>query len=154
MEYNQPVKYASFDCSIAVVAKLGQGASLAKCDIKSAFCLFPVHPLGFICWASLSRGPFTIIKPYQWAVPFLALLWNTALHSWNGAFEFGLATVTCTIIWMTSILQVDGVQGNVTPWWPTFLRLQQLLLAPEKNGGLSFSFHLLRHTNGYQSGSF
>lgn len=40
------VRYTSFDLAVAMVAKLGKGALLAKCDIKSAFQLLPVHPGG------------------------------------------------------------------------------------------------------------
>ena len=38
------VKYTSFDDAIRVVQQSGQHCELAKCDIKSAFRLLPVHP--------------------------------------------------------------------------------------------------------------
>lgn len=37
--------YAGFD--LAVAAKVGQGALIAKCDINSDFRLLPMHPLEF-----------------------------------------------------------------------------------------------------------
>ena len=38
------VKFNSFDDAVKLVAELGQGALLAKLDIKSAFRICPVHP--------------------------------------------------------------------------------------------------------------
>lgn len=42
-----PVCYASFDEALCLLRQAGQGAVLAKADIKSAFRLLPVHPQGF-----------------------------------------------------------------------------------------------------------
>lgn len=41
------VKYTSFDSVIQMIAKIGQGAFIAKCDIKSAFRLLPICPGDF-----------------------------------------------------------------------------------------------------------
>jgi hypothetical protein len=38
------VKYSSFDDAIKLVQKAGRDCKLAKCDIKSAFRLLPIHP--------------------------------------------------------------------------------------------------------------
>ena len=38
------VKYTSFDEAVRIVQKAGQNCELAKCDIKSAFRLLPIHP--------------------------------------------------------------------------------------------------------------
>ncbi|XP_054839956.1 uncharacterized protein LOC129332750 [Eublepharis macularius] len=38
------VRYTSFDQAVKVVRRCGVGALMAKCDIKSAFRLLPVHP--------------------------------------------------------------------------------------------------------------
>lgn len=37
------VRYTSFNHAVARVRKCGIGACMAKVDIKSAFCLLPVH---------------------------------------------------------------------------------------------------------------
>nr|XP_008117750.1 PREDICTED: uncharacterized protein LOC103280454 [Anolis carolinensis] len=41
------VRYTSFDDAVLRVRRQGPGAELAKCDIKSAFRLLPVHPQDF-----------------------------------------------------------------------------------------------------------
>jgi hypothetical protein len=41
------VKYTSFDDVIQMIAQFGKGAFIAKCDIKSAFRLLPIHPGDF-----------------------------------------------------------------------------------------------------------
>ncbi|XP_067322974.1 uncharacterized protein [Anolis sagrei] len=41
------VSYTSFDTAVRLVRRYGPGAELAKCDIKSAFRLLPVHPADF-----------------------------------------------------------------------------------------------------------
>ncbi|XP_062828282.1 uncharacterized protein LOC134296685 isoform X1 [Anolis carolinensis] len=41
------VHYTSFDSAVRKVRSRGPAAELAKCDIKSAFRLLPVHPLDF-----------------------------------------------------------------------------------------------------------
>ena len=38
------LSYITVDSAIAEIMKLGRGTLLAKVDIKSAFCLLPVHP--------------------------------------------------------------------------------------------------------------
>lgn len=50
------VRYASFNSAIAMVASLGQGAWVAKCDIESAFRLLPVNPLDFNLWGFHLQG--------------------------------------------------------------------------------------------------
>ena len=39
-----PLRYSTVFDAMDVVMKLGRGAKMAKIDIKSAFCLCPVHP--------------------------------------------------------------------------------------------------------------
>lgn len=41
------VHYMSFDRAMALVKGCDIGAELVKYDIKSAFCLLPVHPANF-----------------------------------------------------------------------------------------------------------
>ena len=41
------VQFASVDASMALMRSFGADAELAKCDIKSAFRLLPVHPADF-----------------------------------------------------------------------------------------------------------
>ena len=38
------VKYSCFDDTVAIVQQSGPNCDLAKCDIKSAFRLLPIHP--------------------------------------------------------------------------------------------------------------
>ena len=38
------VKYSSFDDAIRIVQQAGHNCELAKCDVKSAFRLLPIHP--------------------------------------------------------------------------------------------------------------
>lgn len=42
------VHYASFDDALCVIRGVGGSALLPKVDIKSAFCLLPIHPSAFI----------------------------------------------------------------------------------------------------------
>ena len=41
------VKYAKFDDAITIVQQKGRDCLLAKCDVKSAFRLLPIHPSDF-----------------------------------------------------------------------------------------------------------
>ena len=38
------VKYASFDDAVTIVKQSGKNCDMAKCDVKSAFRLLPIHP--------------------------------------------------------------------------------------------------------------
>lgn len=44
---NASVQYASFDDALNLLRFYGRGALMAKADIKSAFRLLPINPLGF-----------------------------------------------------------------------------------------------------------
>lgn len=57
-----PDSYSSFDEALVLLRHFGQGALLAKADIKPAFCLLPVHPQGFILLVSNSRTNFILIN--------------------------------------------------------------------------------------------
>ena len=50
------VKFNSFDDAVRLVAQLGQGALLAKLDIKSAFRICPVHPADWHLLGFTFRG--------------------------------------------------------------------------------------------------
>lgn len=52
------VKYTSFDQAAAVVRGCGVGAEMAKCDIKSAVCLLPVHSDDFELLGFSFQGEF------------------------------------------------------------------------------------------------
>ena len=41
------VRYTNFDEAVSMVAAAGNGALLAKADVKSAFRLLPIHPEDF-----------------------------------------------------------------------------------------------------------
>lgn len=46
----------------------GAGAELAKCDIKSAFRLLPVHPADFELLSFSFKGNFMWTKLFPWVV--------------------------------------------------------------------------------------
>lgn len=52
------VRYTSFDQAVSVVHDCGVGAGMAKCDIKSAFCLLPVHHDDFELLGFAFQGEF------------------------------------------------------------------------------------------------
>ncbi|XP_054843457.1 uncharacterized protein LOC129335043 [Eublepharis macularius] len=52
------VRYTSFDQAVKVVRRCGVGAEMAKCDIKSAFRLLPVHPDDFELLGFSFEGQF------------------------------------------------------------------------------------------------
>lgn len=59
------VRYTSFDQAVQMVKRCGPGAEMAKCDIKSAFRLLPVHPedfdlLGFM-FEGVAHGVFYLL---------------------------------------------------------------------------------------------
>lgn len=76
------VHYTSFDTTIRMIRACGVGAELAKCDVKSAFRLLPVHPADF---ELLGLGFFIIwTEPFLWGVLFHARPLNPLVPSWNG----------------------------------------------------------------------
>lgn len=50
------VRYASFDVAVEMIKEPGPAALLAKCDVTSAFRLFPVHPEGFDLLGFMCKG--------------------------------------------------------------------------------------------------
>lgn len=62
------VKYTSFDSVIQMIAKIGQGAFIAKCDIKSAldFCQCVQGILTYLVLCLMACS--TLISVYQWGV--------------------------------------------------------------------------------------
>ena len=52
------VRYTSLDEAVCMVRKCGVGAELAKCDVKSAFRLLPVHPRDFDLLGFHFQGAF------------------------------------------------------------------------------------------------
>ena len=52
------VKYARFDDAITLIQKTGVEANLAKCDVKSAFRLLPVHPNDYELLGFTFEGSF------------------------------------------------------------------------------------------------
>ena len=54
------VHYTFFDEAVHMVQKCGVGVELAKCDIKLAFRIFPVHPLDFDLLGFHFQGSFYI----------------------------------------------------------------------------------------------
>lgn len=54
------VQYTSFDKAVCLVHKSGISAELAKCDIKLAFRLLPVHPDDFELLGHAFEGQFYV----------------------------------------------------------------------------------------------
>lgn len=54
------VRYTSFDQALGMVRRCGWAAELAKCDIKSAFRLLPVHPGDFNLLGFAFEGGFYV----------------------------------------------------------------------------------------------
>lgn len=54
------VSYVSFDRAIALVARAGRGALLAKTDIESAFRLLPIHPECFHLFGCKFEGDYYV----------------------------------------------------------------------------------------------
>lgn len=54
------VWYTSFDSAVAMVRECCLGAELGKCDIKSAFCLLPIHSEDFDLLGFSFQGKFYI----------------------------------------------------------------------------------------------
>lgn len=46
-DYCSTVKYASVGDAIKVLKRLGKGCFMAKTDVKSAFCIIPIHPADY-----------------------------------------------------------------------------------------------------------
>lgn len=57
-DYLCSVRYTSFDQAVCIVCQARVGAGLAKCDIRSAFCLLPVHPKDFELLGFAFEGHF------------------------------------------------------------------------------------------------
>lgn len=64
------VKHAFFDVAAAMIRKLGHAALLAKCIIKSAFWILPVHPEYFDLLGFALRVHF-MISCSAWSAPVL-----------------------------------------------------------------------------------
>ena len=60
------VKYSSFDDAIVLIQQAGKNCEMAKCDIKSAFRLLPIHPEDYSLVGFSFKGQFY----YDKAMPF------------------------------------------------------------------------------------
>ncbi len=81
--------YHTIDDAIAIVHSLGPGSLMAKAELKSAFCLCPVHPLDWPLLAFRWKGAFYVDKCHPFGLrsaPFLfnqvadALQWILGTH--------------------------------------------------------------------------
>ena len=55
-----------------MVHRCGIGTELAKCDIKLAVCILPVHPLDFDLLVFYFQGSYYIDRACQWFVLHLS----------------------------------------------------------------------------------
>ena len=86
------VCYASFDEVVHMVCRCGIGAELAKCDIKSAFCILPVHPLDFDLLDFYFQGSYYIDR----ALPMGCSVSCTAFKCFSSFLEWKhRCTVDC-----------------------------------------------------------
>lgn len=58
------VWYSSFDQAVKTVRGYGLWAQVAKCEIKSAFCLLPIHPDDFDPLSFSYLGHFYLEKSF------------------------------------------------------------------------------------------
>ena len=84
------VEYASFDRAVHLAASNGKGALLAKCDIKSAFRLLPVHPDDFELLGFQFDGKFFFDK----ALPMGASVSCSLFEKFSSFLEFKVREVT------------------------------------------------------------
>lgn len=105
-------KYASLDSAIA---KLGRGALFAKYDIKSTFCLLPVHPRDFKLLGFTFEGAFYYNKDCSIscsASECFSTILEWYLHAWAG-----LGNVMHEL---DDFIWGEGeAQGSVSPLCPT-----------------------------------
>lgn len=59
------VKYISFDEAMKIVCYCGIGAELAKCNIKSTFCLLSVHPATFTLLVCAFERQFYVVWAFS-----------------------------------------------------------------------------------------
>ena len=78
------VCYTSFDVAMCMVHRCGQGDELAKCNIKSAFCILLVHSLDFYLLGFYFQGYYYIDRACQWDALSPALRLSGSVHFWNG----------------------------------------------------------------------
>lgn len=79
------VQYTSFDKAVHVVRAKGPGTELAKCDIKSAVRLLPVHPRDFELLGFCFEGSFYRTVHYLWAAQFHVQRLRHLVPFWNGS---------------------------------------------------------------------
>ena len=80
------VRYTSFDAAIPMVRSRGTGADLAKAEIKSAFCLLPVHPADFKLLGFQFEGCFQMDK----VMPIGCLVSCAAFEHFSSFLEWAL----------------------------------------------------------------
>lgn len=66
------IKHGPFDTAVDMVRTLCPVALLDKCDITSAFRLFPVYPDDFNFGVSPSKGHINLMRLCQWVAPYHA----------------------------------------------------------------------------------
>jgi len=83
IESFKTVKYTSFDRVVDMVFNLGEGALMAKRDIKSAFRLLPIHPDDFNLLGIQINGRVFVDKNLPFGcscAPFLFECFSTFIH--------------------------------------------------------------------------
>ncbi|XP_067323909.1 uncharacterized protein [Anolis sagrei] len=82
------VSYTSFDAAVRLLRQYGTGAELAKCDIKSAFRLLPVHPADFELLGFQFQGLFYMDR----ALPMGCSVSCAAFETFSTFLEWAVKT--------------------------------------------------------------
>ncbi len=84
------VQYTKFDRAVELAANHGKGALLAKCDVKSAFRLLPVHPDDFELLGFKFEGKYYFDK----ALPMGASVSCSLFEMFSSFLEFKINSIS------------------------------------------------------------
>ena len=110
VNYFIPVQYAS----ITLIKSLGRACYMAKTDIKSAFCIIPIHPDDYHLLSMTWNNSYFFTGVCPWAVLRLALCLQLLALCSSGLLNIISVLLVFCIFWMMSCLLLP-LKGNVTP---------------------------------------
>jgi hypothetical protein len=97
------VKYASFDYAIIIVQKAGKNCELAKCDVKSAFRLLPIHHEDYDLVEFAFHQKYYFDKAMQFGCSVSCATWEKfstfieRVVQTEGAFQYTIWMITCLL---------------------------------------------------------
>ena len=80
------VQYARVDDAVRIIKLLGRGCTVAKTDVRNAFCIIPIHPLDYQLLGMQWKGKYYVDRclPVGCASSRRTLSLRPSVPQWSG----------------------------------------------------------------------